>query len=770
MEAVRKVFSRPLLDDATNCGVGNLEWDVVIVLPHKITKPDDGFLMSIMMRFGLYNKEKKAARKAAKKAAKKKAKHQDEEDEEKGDDFEIDVEEGAPNDAMFKRLVSRLAASGLEYTSYYSVQGDEVYVKIRCPEKRLRDQADAIDFSMNLAESKLVLEIGFPSFAIAPIEIGTTYDGESISSLRPYEHIYAKYDTNPELEPLYALPKNATSPFRSMHRIKLLTNILQTSRRFGGCEIPLPKRILQGRVLAYLPMHDPVERTSLENKWWSASLFDLPYDDMKNYFGEALGLYFRFLGFVTCYCIVLGVPGTALSIVLWIIGYNSGPPSGILRAIYAISLVVWCALASGGWRRCQKFTALKWGMTNFEQAEPPRPQHKGSIIKSPINGKLEVWFPASKRRGRVITGAFVSLAMIVVVLVFSFLVLRWRISGANTFSASVVQAVGIQVFNFLYRSIAIKQTNAENWRTETEFADRLTTKLFAFNFVNSYFSLLISIFNNSDRVCKPRDCIQVIEIQLLTIFVVALATNVFVSVGLPKLTRLYNQYREGGFKDTLSLAEWHVLLFSCLQYLLVEYDETLDSIQAYMSLVVQFGYVVLFSSAAPLVGLLAALSNIVLLKLEALKYLTGYRRIEPRGAEDIGMFEGIITFLGLVSPVTNFAIVVNNSPPFDALSPLALRRYVFVISAAIAIVLQLILRSIVMTPDGDVELQLQRQDFLRDKVINKVADEEEKVSIVQTPVNDTVAEKDAPEAYVLSLNLVMQPAAAETATTAATEP
>ena len=158
---------------------------------------------------------------------------------------------------MFRRLLRRLTASGVEYRCYASIQRDEVYVRVRCPEARVAAQADIRNFAMKLDPARLeyCLAAGLPACGIAPIDIGTTCGGEPVSTLRPVDFIYGKYDRDDALQPLYAVPAGASSPFRSMHRLKLLGNVVCSNRRFGGCGIALPKRILKGEILAFIPLH-----------------------------------------------------------------------------------------------------------------------------------------------------------------------------------------------------------------------------------------------------------------------------------------------------------------------------------------------------------------------------------------------------------------------------------------------------------------------------------------------------------------------------------
>ena len=665
-------------------------------------------------------------------------------------------EEEMKKEAMtfFRTIINRLTEAGLDYKSYYSIQQDEVYIKIRASPKRLAEQADAVNFSMKLDDVKLEeqMKAGFPAFGIAPIDIGTQVKGTPVSKYRPCEHIYAKYDTTPELAALYQGSSGPFGTFRSMQRIKLITNILQTNRRFGGCEIPLTKRILQKKILAFLPLHDPVERTTLEHDWFATPYFlplSYPYDDYKDYFGEQAAFYLKFVGFNASMEIILGIPGTIIYIVLLIV--NEGPAQGILRAVYAIFLVCWCALFSGLWFHMQDVTALKWGTHGFEAQESTRPQHKGPIVKSPVHGKEEIYFPPRMRRPAVTRGVLISAAVVAADLAFIFGVGRYRDNGGNATVASIIQAIGIQVFSRFYKGVAVRLTNVENWRTETEYGDVLGSKLFAFNFINSYFALIVLTFSDSKKICNtPNACMNTLELNLLVIFITSLANDIVDAVILPFVMRLYNQYNEGGFDDALSSPEW--------QYLLSEYDETLDSINSYMALTIQFGYVALFSVAAPIVGLIAALLNAMLVRLEARKYLVLFRRIEPRGGEDIGKFEAIIAGLGVAAPITNAAIVVRLNPPFSSIDSLARRRYIFVISAVIAICFQLVMRLVtVSSRDLDVQLQLDRQAFLRDKIVDRIADEEERIVITPEEPNTDIAKKDDAGLYATALATVLRP-------------
>eukprot|EP01034_Spumella_vulgaris_P029475 gene29475-36537_t len=138
------------------------------------------------------------------------------------------------------------------------------------------------------------------------------------------------------------------------------------------------------------------------------------------------------------------------------------------------------------WKRLEATTAMQWGMSRFEQHEPDRPEFRGDLIKSYIDGSDMLFFPpkalANKAlRSQGIIGAFI---LMVVGVVASIYVLRFSLQssiGANASTvASILNTVQITIFNMIYQVIAVKLTNAENHRTDTQYEDSMIIKLFSF--------------------------------------------------------------------------------------------------------------------------------------------------------------------------------------------------------------------------------------------------------------------------------------------------
>jgi hypothetical protein len=76
-----------------------------------------------------------------------------------------------------------------------------------------------------------------------------------------------------------------------------------------------------------------------------------------------------------------------------------------------------------------------------------------------------------------------------------------------------LNAVQIIVMNKVYTLVAKKLTDWENYETESMYNDSLATKLFLFQFVNSYNSLFyIAFLKSSVEGCIDDDCMMELEI------------------------------------------------------------------------------------------------------------------------------------------------------------------------------------------------------------------------------------------------------------------
>lgn len=169
-------------------------------------------------------------------------------------------------------------------------------------------------------------------------------------------------------------------------------------------------------------------------------------------------------------------------------------------------------------------------MSSFEETEEDRAEYTGELIYSYITGELVKHFPNKERDKRVYYSQFIITVMISIVILFTAIIFYARYyvatdvhddskAGMESDALGLVNAIQIQVMNYLYGNIAIDLTNRENHRTDTEHEDSLIAKLFMFQFVNSYASFFYIAFIKQyiGDPC-PGGCMQELCIQLSTIF------------------------------------------------------------------------------------------------------------------------------------------------------------------------------------------------------------------------------------------------------------
>ncbi|CAM9653012.1 unnamed protein product, partial [Phaeothamnion confervicola] len=393
-----------------------------------------------------------------------------------------------------KEILNRLASGGFETRMYYSVQRDEVYCKIRCPLDRLEREADRVDYKLQLEPLALqaVCEAGRPG-RWGPIKI---QDKHKQCCYEPFQHIYAQYEYDrPEVAHLYRRYGDGVkrTPFRGVDRLKIEYGVMVAKRGDGGCNLDIVRLVKNKCVMAFFPLHDKVEMRSLQLKWlrffqWP---WNQPIDDVKDYYGEKVGLYFLWVAHYTTWLL----PAALVGLLCWINVASAGnDPNTPGAAAFAVFIALWSTCFCEFWKRKQAMYAMKWGMVGFEAEEQTRPQFKGDRSTDPVDGSPIDYFPPSEARRRASLSATVIFGLILVVIasVGSIFVMKYflttsvdlTVSGIpfGSILPSLANAIQIQVMNLVYGSMAIALNDHENHRTDTAYEDALIAKTFLFQF------------------------------------------------------------------------------------------------------------------------------------------------------------------------------------------------------------------------------------------------------------------------------------------------
>ncbi|XP_034736956.1 anoctamin-8 isoform X1 [Etheostoma cragini] len=258
----------------------------------------------------------------------------------------------------------------------------------------------------------------------------------------------------------------------------------------------IPELSARGVIQQVFPLHEQRILGQLMKSWVQAVCEKQPLDDICDYFGVKIAMYFAWLGFYTTSMLYPAVIG----FVLWMLTESDQTSRDICCVVFALFNVVWATLFLERWKRRGAELAFKWGTldTPAESLEEPRPQFRGVKRCSPVTGCEEIYYPPWRRR------AFrwlVSLPICILCLCFVFLVmlicfeLQEFVMGIKEmprlarFIPKIMLAITVTACDEVYRKIACWLNDMENYRLQSAYEKNLIIKMVLFQFVNSYLSL-----------------------------------------------------------------------------------------------------------------------------------------------------------------------------------------------------------------------------------------------------------------------------------------
>mmetsp|Transcript_1153 Transcript_1153/g.1625 ORF Transcript_1153/g.1625 Transcript_1153/m.1625 type:complete len:764 (+) Transcript_1153:118-2409(+) len=650
--------------------------------------------------------------------------------------------EGRPIREM---ILEKLKKGGIETFQYFSVQRDEVICKLRCPLDRLKVYADQINYKFLLDEDKLkefcnqTSDYGKYDDKIGKIDIA---DNPKITKIRPYQFCYGRFENGKfkagedgagfariPLE-LYKSPEDLQHPFTQVHRIKLITALIEQKESLHGCGISWQDYLHAEHLKAFFPLHNEEKRTALKKKWIPGAIKRMfsfqPIDDIKDYLGEKVGLYFAFLGHYTTWLFPLSLVGLAL--VVWDVMELT--LSSSFSPYFCIFVAFWSILMLEYWKRQEATLVMEWGMTGFQKEELVRPEFYGEKIQSFIDGKQVLYFDKRKRSRFVAFSQTVVISLILVVIAAVGAIYFFKsymaassnayLSDYSSYIASILNSVQIQIMNVIYSKISIGLNKLENHRTNTEYENALIAKTFLFQFVNSYASFFyIAFIKGMYEGCTTYggSCMNELAISLGIIFGVRLVANYLTEVTLPRIMAKWRRHQEtkGAEDKKMSVAEEEMILNPS--------DSMMLTLKDYSELSIQFGYVTLFVTAFPAAPLLAWLANIMGIGIKATKNLDEYQRVMPHGAQDIGTWYAIFEVLSTIAVVTNAGLVAFTSGVFDLST--TEEAWLFIGGQYTVFIIMFAFAQIIPDVPFVVEIQNERTKFITSKVLDRIPDDED---------------------------------------------
>uniref|UniRef100_A0A2K6L039 Anoctamin n=1 Tax=Rhinopithecus bieti TaxID=61621 RepID=A0A2K6L039_RHIBE len=462
----------------------------------------------------------------------------------------------------------------------------------------------------------------------------------------------------------------------------------------------------------------------LKKTWagWRHMFRKQPVDEIRNYFGEKVALYFAWLGWYN----YMLVPAALTGLLVFLSGFSLFDASQISKEIceahdilmcplgdhsrryqrlsetctfaklthlfdndgtvvFAIFMALWATVFLEIWKRQRACVVLHWDLYMWDEDQE---EMALELINCP-DYKLQP-YQHSYLRSTVIL--ILSLIMICLMIGMAHILVVYRVLASALFSSSallfledqvttavvvtgaLVHYVTISIMTKINKRVALKLCDFEMPRTFSERESKFTIRFFTLQFFTHFSSLIYIAFilgringhpGKSTRLaglwkleeCHASGCMMDLFVQMAIIMGLKQTLSNCGEYLVPWVTHKFRSLRASEARHLPrdpELRDWrrNYLLNSVNIFSL--FDE-------FMEMMIQYGFTTIFVAAFPLAPLLALFSNLVEIRLDAIKMVWLQRRLVPRKAKDIGTWLQVLETIGVLAVIANGMIIAFTS-------------------------------------------------------------------------------------------------------------
>lgn len=367
---------------------------------------------------------------------------------------------------------------------------------------------------------------------------------------------------------------------------------------------------------------------------------------------------------------------------------------------FALIICLWGTIFMEVWKRKSAELAHQWDVVNYEALEPNRPEFQGSKqYEDPISHQKLRYYPIWNRIIKFFFSGSVVIFMVCLVATSVMGVIVYRVIISvdycasltemhcfmlTTLVSSILNAVSILLLGIAYTHLAYKLTSWENHRTQSSFDDALIIKLFAFHFANSYASCFYIAFlrgrtlhdgilgmGTSYQDECDGSCMSQLSFQVLVLMITKPFPKLLKDVIVPKISKLWRiamRTRYFGSKVEQETEETSSNVQSKKLWMESHIQEELNkpklkdfTLEEYTEKMIQYGYLMMFAASFPLAPLIALLTNMFDIRVDANRLLWTYRRPLSFISQDIGMWKSILQFLNVAGVISNAFLIAFTS-------------------------------------------------------------------------------------------------------------
>ncbi|KAL9055434.1 MAG: hypothetical protein Q9162_003532 [Coniocarpon cinnabarinum] len=482
-------------------------------------------------------------------------------------------------------------------------------------------------------------------------------------------------------------------------RLRIIYQLITNPVEEGGAGIT-PQHGDWKHVESIFTLHDEAFNKRWLKEWatkYTLKMEDL--DEIRDRLGEKVAFYFAFTQFYFTTLIGIAAFGASAYFLL-----------GFFSPIYAIVNAVVCLVFVEWWRHQEYDLAVRWGVRGVTAIENKRHDFRPEkVFTDPATGEKIAFFPSGKRLTRQLLQvpfALLAAAALGALIAFAF--------SIEIFMSEIYSGPGQSILVFLptgilttiqplllgfLSSLASKLNDFENHETDLAHETAYTQKIFILNFITSYLPILLTAFV---YVPFATDLVPYLDVFSLTVepfatdaketavpqagsfkinpgrlrkqviyFVVtAQIVNQATEILVPYLKRRgfasYKSYKskkaaQAGTAQTTPASptaadppEEQEFLQRVRNEAELDKYEVTDDLR---EMVVQYGYLSLFSCVWPLTAVSFLVNNWFELRTDAAKICNEVQRPIPWRADSIGPWLDSLGFLTWAGSLTTSALV-----------------------------------------------------------------------------------------------------------------
>ena len=466
-----------------------------------------------------------------------------------------------------------------------------------------------------------------------------------------------------------------TSIFRNIDKLRLINKALEllfnnnTLIKYNILWMIVYKR-------NYISYGDKLSTQSLFND--TSKIFSKHHvyrlvNTIRNYFGEYISFYFLWC---TSFCNWMLLP-SLIGFLVFIVGANQDEilqnyeiktikkltlnTYDIFLIILCIFITIWAMLFLKVWRQNEQLFSYFWGMENYEKIEPLNGNFTPNKTYDFLFGeRIKVFSTVSSNFRRFIS--YIVLGMMIIIRLVSVHYI-YQIKNKEKYSQSLkwniifgcITGLTLKLMSILYEFIAKLFCEWENYEKLSQKQNALALKLILFEFVNNYSTLFYIAFYKtySKQKCFYDNCFQELEIQLYLLLIINFSFNLY-EIFYPLIMyqiRLRRINKHPLFQPKKHSIEHQILSNEC-NTLIYDYNKRL----------ILFGFVCLFSVAAPLTPIISLILSYLEIYVDVYKIFNLNRIDIIEGASGIDIYNSILKMFYFIGMLTSVALILFSNP------------------------------------------------------------------------------------------------------------